>query len=85
LASLGDYKQALDVLGNADALDDMAVTPDDAAIIFYQYSCVYEMIGDSSMSKCCMDKSATELEKHQAVQGELRSLISRYVGNILDQ
>jgi hypothetical protein len=82
LACLGDHARALDVLGGIDPDAEGAVTPDDAAIIFSQCSSVHSIVGDATMSKYYLDKSAAELHRHESIQRDILAMISDNVGDI---
>ncbi len=85
LASLGEHNQALDALTAIDSGVEGAVTPDDAAIIFHQYSSVHSIVGDAMTSNFYLKKSEAELTRHESVQREILSMISTEIGDISSQ
>ena len=76
MASLDDVTQAVKILDEIDAKDEIVVPPDEVAIAYHQRSLIHSIIGDSVKAKRCLDRSEAALEEHERVQSEILSLIS---------
>jgi ATP/maltotriose-dependent transcriptional regulator MalT len=85
LASLGDVDQAVQILDEIDAQDHAAVPPDEVAISYHQRSVIHSIIGNSTMSKRCLNRSKVALEEHERVQSEILSLISSEISAVLKE
>jgi tetratricopeptide (TPR) repeat protein len=80
LANIGDLSGALEQFSIIDAHGGMAVTPDDAAIIFHQLALLCAVAGDDGMSEVNYEKAKAALKKHEGIQREVLALIENELG-----